>query len=62
MDEVYSVLVTMDFPEAVTGGLRRRTDAARGILERTRGDITLALRQHRLEEKLTQFQDSVSDK
>ena len=61
MDEVYSALVTMDFPEAVTGGLRRRTDAARGILERTRGDVTLALRQHRLEEKLTRFQSSVSD-
>ena len=59
MDEVYAVLVTMDFPEAVTGGLRRRTDAARGILERTRGDITLALRQRRLEERLDRFQDTL---
>lgn len=40
MDEIYSVLVTMDFPDAVTGGLRRSTDQARGILERTRGDFT----------------------
>ena len=61
MDEVYSILVTMDFPEAVTSGLRRRTDAARGLLERTRGDITLALRQHRLEKKLEQFQKSLSN-
>lgn len=60
MDEVYSVLVTMDFPEAVTGGLRRRTDAARSLLERTRGDITLALRQHKMEQKLAWFQESLS--
>ena len=61
MDEVYAVLVTMDFPEAVTGGLRRRTDAARGILERTRGDVTLALRQRRLEERLELFEKRVTD-
>ena len=58
MDEVYTVLVSMDFPEAVTRGLRRRTDATRGILERTRGDLTLALRQQRLEEKLAAFRDA----
>ena len=49
MDEIYGVLVTVDFPEAVTGGLRRSTDAMRGILERTRGDLTIALRQYSLE-------------
>jgi translin len=49
MDEIYGVLVTVDFPEAVTGGLRRTTDAMRGILERTRGDLTIALRQYSLE-------------
>lgn len=52
MDDIYSVLVTMDFPEAVTGGLRRTTDAARGILERTRGDLTVAIAQARLERQL----------
>ena len=52
MDEVYSVLVSMDFPDAVTRGLRRSTDMVRGILERTRGDLTVALRQRRLEAKL----------
>ena len=56
MDEVYTILVTMDFPDAVTKGLRRRTDMARGILERTRGDLTLALRQRSLEAKLAGFQ------
>jgi translin len=43
MDDVYGVLVTIDFPDALTGGLRRSTDALRAVLERTRGDITTAL-------------------
>ena len=42
MDEVYGVLVTVDYPDAVTGGLRRTTDALRAVLERTRGDVTNA--------------------
>lgn len=54
MEEIYNILVTVDYPDGVTGGLRRTTDNARGILERTRGDITLALRQQRLEEALRQ--------
>ena len=57
MDEVYSLLVTMDFPEAITGGLRRTTDQLRGVLERTRGDLTMALRQHSLERRLAEFQE-----
>ena len=48
MDEVYSLLVTIDFPDAMTGGLRRTTDALRGVLERTRGDLTTTLLQSRL--------------
>lgn len=43
MDEVYSLLVTVDYPDAVTGGLRRTTDALRAVIERTRGDLTNAL-------------------
>jgi translin len=54
MDDIYSVLMTMDFPEGITYGLRRTSDAIRGILERTRGDLTLALRQQELEKKLEQ--------
>lgn len=45
MDDVYSALVTVDYPDAVTGGLRRTTDALRAVVERTRGDMTAALRQ-----------------
>lgn len=52
MDDIYSVLVTMDFPDAITYGLRRTTDSVRGILEKTRGDLTLVLRQKSLEDKL----------
>jgi translin len=52
MDEIYGMLVTFDYPDAMTGGLRRTTDAVRGILERTRGDLTVAAVQKRLEDKL----------
>ena len=56
MDEVYSLLVTIDFPDAMTGGLRRTTDNTRGILERTRGDLTMAARQTDLERRLAEFE------
>ncbi len=52
MDDIYGVLVTMDFPEAITGGLRRNTDALRAVLERTRGDLTNSLRQAQLQAAL----------
>ena len=61
MDEVYTILVTMDFPDAITRGLRRSTDMTRGILERTRGDLTLALRQRRLEGKLAALERTLSE-
>jgi translin len=57
MDEIYTLLITMDFPEGVTGGLRHTTDMVRGALERTRGDLTLALRQRELERLLAQRQE-----
>ena len=56
MDDIYSVLVTMDFPDAITGGLRRTTDMVRGVLEKTRSDLTLAIRQKELESRLAEFQ------
>ncbi len=56
MDDIYSALVTMDFPDAITGGLRRTTDMVRGVLERTRSDLTLAIRQKELESRLAEFQ------
>ncbi len=52
MEEVYSQLVAVDFPDAVTDGLRRYTDILRGVLERTRGDLTLAIRQDQMRSAL----------
>ena len=57
MDEIYTVLVTMDYPDAVTGGLRRLTDIARSLLERTRGDLTLTLRQDVLARQMKHLED-----
>jgi len=65
MDDIYSVLVTIDFPDAVTGGLRRTTDMLRGVLERTRSDLTLVITQQdlglridRLEKNLEMTEES----
>ena len=52
MDDIYAALVTVDFPDAITGGLRRTTDALRAVLERTRGDVTMAATQGRVERAL----------
>ncbi|NCF68320.1 MAG: haloacid dehalogenase [Chloroflexi bacterium] len=52
MDQIYSVLVTFDFNDSITGGLRRRTDTVRAVLERTRGDVTTSIRQAELESAL----------
>ena len=52
MDDVYGLLVTVDYPDAVTNGLCRTTDMLRGVLERTRGDITVTVRQQALERSL----------
>ena len=54
MDDIYGALVTVDFPDAITGGLRRSTDALRAVLERTRGDLTVAAVQGRVEHALRQ--------
>ncbi len=58
MDDVYNILVVMDFPDALTSGLRRTTDQLRGVLERTRGDLTMTMRQRRLERLLNDRPDA----
>ena len=55
MDDIYSLLITVDFPDAITGGLRRQTDMVRGVLERTRGDLTTAVRQEEMKTALRGF-------
>ena len=62
MDESLSVLGTIDFPEGVTGGLRRRTDQLRGIVERTRGDVTHALRQTALEDRMASLESRLENR
>ncbi len=56
MDDIYAVMVTIDYPDAITGGLRRTTDVTRGIIEKTRGDLTVASRQRDLEQRLARFE------
>ncbi len=52
MDEIYGLLVTIDYPDAITHGLRRITDMVRGVTERTRGDLTTSMQQHELKRAL----------
>ncbi len=61
MDDIYDQLVTFDFPDAITGGLRRQTDVVRGVLERTRGDLTTTVQQQRLQAALKRAENRLPD-
>jgi len=52
MEDLYYILVSIDFPDAITGNLRRSTDVSRSLLEKTRGDLSLSLVQRDLKEAL----------
>jgi len=60
MDDIYAVLVTMDYPDAITNGLRRQTDIARNIIEKTRGDITFSLRGGHLADAIARLSVQIS--
>ncbi len=60
MDEIYSVLVTIDYPDAITNGLRRQTDNARGIIEKTRGDVTFSLRGENLSQAIRKLSSQLN--
>ncbi len=60
MDDIYGQLITFDFPDALTHGLRRQTDIVRGVLERTRGDMTSSLKQQQLQDALAHFEQQLS--
>ena len=62
MDDIYAILITMDYPNAITGGIRRQTDIVRGITERTRGDLTLSLRQEHLEQTMQRLESRLNQK
>ncbi|MBN1426930.1 MAG: haloacid dehalogenase [Anaerolineae bacterium] len=59
MDSIYASLMTFDFPDAITGGLRHRVDSLRSVLERTRGDVTNSLRQQQLQEALAKLEGNL---
>ena len=61
MDDIFAILVTMDYPDAITNGLRRQTDIIRAILERTRGDVTFSLRGEKLERSLSRLSGMLPD-
>ncbi len=56
MDDMYSTLMMFDYPDAITRGLRRKSDVARSLIERTRGDLTNAIRQQKLEQTMKKFE------
>jgi len=60
MEDLYYLLVTMDYPDGITGHLRRSTDIARGILEKTRGDLSVSIGQQRLRAALEQHADDLN--
>jgi translin len=59
MDDIYALLTLVDFPDAITQGLRRTTDTARSILEKTRGDLTIAVSQAQLEQRMLALQQAL---
>ncbi len=60
MDEAYGLLVTIDFPDTLTRGLRRTTDMVRGVTEHTRGDLTTAVQQQKLQSALREFEERLN--
>jgi translin len=62
MDDIYSILVTMDFPDAITHGLRRQTDTARNLVEKTRGDVTFSLRGEDLTQAISTLSKQLTGK
>jgi len=61
MDDIYSVLVTMDYPDAITNGLRRQTDLVRNIIEKTRGDVTFSLRGEDLTQAISRLSKQLNN-
>ena len=62
MEEMYGVLVTMDYPDAITMNLRRSTDVARSLIEKTRGDLSIAVVQQDLRDALDRHAGRMNDR
>jgi translin len=61
MEEIYHLLMMFDYPEAITRGLRRKSDLARSMLERTRGDLTNAIEIAKVDASLRSLEDKLND-
>jgi translin len=61
MDDVYYLLASMDYPNAITAGLKRTNDMVRSVLERTRGDLTTANRRHHLEVTIQELETKLEN-
>jgi translin len=61
IEEIYHLLMLFDYPEAIARGLRRKSDLARSMLERTRGDLTVAMEAAKLEASLRRLEDKLKD-
>ncbi|MFX1321058.1 MAG: hypothetical protein ACFFAQ_05365 [Promethearchaeota archaeon] len=48
MDDIYSNLFSLDYPSGLIQDLRQKTDRARLIIEKTRGDISISLQMNDL--------------
>ncbi|MFW9927826.1 MAG: hypothetical protein ACFFD1_00375 [Candidatus Thorarchaeota archaeon] len=55
MEDIYNNLLTLDYPSGLITGIRRKTDLARNIVEKTRGDLVLAYNRGKIEEKIKEF-------
>jgi translin len=62
LQEIYVFLSTVDYPDAITRGIKRTNDMVRGVTERTRGDLTVAARQEELKAALDRFEKLVSER
>ncbi len=61
MDDAYAMLVLFDYPDAILLGLKRRLDTVRGVIEKTRYDITTAMRQDQLERAMRQLEGRIAE-
>lgn len=61
MEEIFYLLMLFDYPDAVTRGLRRKSDLARSMVERTRGDLTGAIQMEKVELSLRRFEDKINE-
>lgn len=58
MEEIFLILMRFDYPDAIVP-IRRKQDVARSLLEKTRGEVAVAICSKRLEERLKHLEKSI---